>query len=56
MRDRQQEFEAMTSALSTLTARVAVLERWMRRSQRGQTAFLAAALLALLLCALLVAR
>ena len=52
MHDRQQDLEALTSALSTLTARVAVLERWMRRSQRRQTGVLAAALIGLLLCLL----
>jgi multisubunit Na+/H+ antiporter MnhB subunit len=31
---------AVTTALSTLTARIAVLERWMRRSQRRETALL----------------
>jgi type II secretory pathway component PulM len=33
--------QAVTTALSTLSARVAILERWMRRSQRDRAAFIA---------------
>lgn len=45
--------EAVTTALSTLTARVAVLERWMRRSRRREMALAVLALITLTVCAVL---
>lgn len=42
--------QPLTTALSTLVARVAVLERWMRRSQRTQIALLALVFFALVVC------
>jgi hypothetical protein len=50
------ESQAITTALSTLSARVTVLERWMRRSQRRQMAWAVVALAALALCGILLAR
>ena len=41
---------AMTTALSTLTARVAVLERWMRRSRRREELLIGATAVAVLTC------
>lgn len=49
--------DAATTALSTLSARVAVLERWMRDSQRRYATLIVIIALLLVLCtALLVVR
>jgi hypothetical protein len=53
---RQDEREPLTTALSTLTARVAVLERWMHRSQRWQTATGVILAIIALVCAVLLLR
>jgi hypothetical protein len=53
MTPQRNEPEAITTALSTLAARVAVLERWMRRSQRLQAAWTVVALIAIVVCAML---
>ena len=43
--------DAATTALSTISARVAVLERWMRDSQRRQTTLIVIMSILLVLCA-----
>lgn len=52
MNTPRDDSEAVTTALSTLSARVAVLERWMRRTTRYRTALfvLLALLVSLLAC------
>jgi hypothetical protein len=45
--------QGVTTALSTLTARVAMLERWMRQSQRRQATLIVLVVIALLMCAAL---
>jgi hypothetical protein len=49
--------EAVTTALSTLSARVAVLERWMRRTTRYRTALFVLMILVvtLIVCIVLLA-
>ena len=57
MNGRPDDLEPETTALSTLSARVAVLERWMRGSQRRQTALvILASLFFILSLALLLMR
>jgi len=50
MDSRLDDPQPVTTALSTLAARVALLERWMRRSQRNQIVLLVLVLFALLAC------
>jgi type II secretory pathway component PulM len=52
---RSDDDQSVTTALSTLSARVAILERWMRRSQRHQAALIATVVIALVVCAWLLA-
>jgi hypothetical protein len=53
MNTRPDDPQPVTTALSTLAARVAVLERWMRRSQRNQIALLVVVLFAIVVCVVL---
>jgi hypothetical protein len=49
--------QSVTTALSTLSARVAVLERWMRKSRRDQAILITAlAIVAIVFAVLLVMR
>ena len=41
MNIRSDDEPSVTTALSTLSARVAILERWMRRSQRHEVVLVA---------------
>ena len=50
MDSRLDDPQPVTTVLSTLAARVALLERWMRRSQRNQIVLLVLVLFALLAC------
>jgi len=45
--------EAATTALSTISARLAVLERWMRDAQRRQTTLIIIISILVVLCAAL---
>jgi hypothetical protein len=53
MNSRPDDPQQVTTALSTLAARVAVLERWVRRSQRSQTLLLVLVLITLIICVVL---
>jgi hypothetical protein len=46
MNIRSDDEQSVTTALSTLSARVAILERWMRRAQRHKVVLVAIVVIA----------